>query len=350
MEMVTFARFFCISSTSGTAGGFKYQVKWCLNIHISDLYILGLMIYYHFSFLLDCNCGNCDGCSGCGNCDCGSSGDGIVKGILSVIGFFAGAAGIAYDSSETESKNSVSDGSSTTSVLLGMEKTSGMWSGSDMRTNRRLEEDETTSEFTPSIVLMIAVLVLFGPRVMSNLMYAMINVKQAINVDRNLKVVIMMFCVSFPLSLLVGYFGGASRWTFTSLAVMFMHFSYRMISYRYKRINNELIDVSYLSCAEWRNVMGGCGSPNLETLAAIVTPLVGLKSAIKEEVYRLKSSGVCLKIMSLIYPSVVKTVARINLQATVIDAHKNLNRRVGNNSNRYGHFFIVFIVLLILNI
>lgn len=257
-----------------------------------------------------CSLRSLDGCSGC-HCDCNCN-DGVIKGMLSLFGIGAGVAGIAYDATARDSGNEA----------LGDDAIDPMESSAISMIARKLGT-QTAPEYTPSIILMTFVLLVFAPRIIANLLYALVNTMDGINKDRNLKVIIMVVFFSLPLSILVGGLGGASRWTFTSLAFIFMHFGYRIVVLRHKRVHPELCDLSYLSAAEWRQ----CNLERIQPenrrlrLAEILKQLLSTTSSLKNEQMNLVKENGILYLVKLFYPAIIKFIARLRLSRDIKAAH-----------------------------
>lgn len=275
------------------------------------------------------SCNSCiDGiCSTCSNSNCGSCAwdfkcdKDIGKAICGFFGFCAGVVGISVDATSTDSNSGGGDSVSGNSTQIITDY------GTREEHFSRLLRNETSSEYTPSIVFMAFAIAVFAPRIIGNLSYALINIKQGTGFQRNFKVVFGMLFVGLPLSILVSWGGGASRWTYATLAFMFMHFSYRIIVYPIKAVHPELCELSYLSCAAWRKAeFSGTEDRSLlaSNISSITAPLLIVKKALKDEQLRLNNVFCGL---NLVFSAIMKAMARLNLSDMIKDAHL-VNRTV----------------------
>lgn len=276
-----------------------------------------------------CDCPKCDGC----NCDgghcngCGNVGDDCVKGIMTVCGAIAGIVSATFDAITSSGKNNDDDnyvvpinGTNSTVRYL-----------SELTYDRRLE-DQTTAEYTPSIILMVISILIFAPRVFPNTFYALLNIYQGIARNRALKSLTAMIVFGLTIGLVVSSFGGASGWTFVTITLLTMHLSYSWMTISIKKVDPDILDISFLSCKEWRqfNLQEG-GS----YLHGLLGTLISYKERIRHEMKKLAHYSTFLVPFLLLWPAVFKAYIRWNLSTEIIDAHQLNISYLQNNAKTH---------------
>jgi hypothetical protein len=245
---------------------------------------------------IDCKCGDCgNACSGCGN-DCGKMCTGIV-------GFFAAVGGAIFDQlGNSDNKNKHNEG--------------------QVDGGRRILS-EFTPEYTVSIILMCIVIFIFLPRLTGNLAYTIINMKDRIALQRSRKIVCIMFLFGVPLGYFISALGGASTWTYFSITLVTVYLCYRMLNDRIKLADPSLLDVSYLSCDEWRLLHVSLGSnPDPVGLEIILTQLLKHRYLLKDEILHQRETCYLARMTYMLWPSIAKAMARDALSDVILKSRR----------------------------
>lgn len=258
----------------------------------------------------DCECHNL--CNGCGNCDCPIK-DECFSAVTAVFGAIGGAIALIIDAISGGNKSDDSNIPTNTTNLAASN------SILDHESPLRRLNTQTSSEYTPSIVFMIFALIVFIPRLLPNLCYTLINLYQGISKNHSWKVLTSMFFIGLPLAIILSVFGGASRWTYVSLILMFMHSMYAIYSVQRKKVSPSLIDLSYLSCAEWRAFNY---SSDQVYLGHIVDTLVRYQDTFRHESRQLKQKSIIFVWMKIIWPTLDKAYIRWNLREDIRASHQ----------------------------
>lgn len=265
-----------------------------------------------------------------------------MKGIMSICGFVAAACGMVIDA--ITKAFSGDDGhdpipTNTTNVTQFslfenvQEISTVVDAGEGGSLIRRALEDVTTSEFTPSIIFMSIAIFIFFPRVVSHILISLTNLRYSIAVNRTLKILFVMFFLALPMSLFLCQWGGASPWTFVTIPLMFLHVSYALMTMAIKKIDSDLIDVSFLSCDEWREfnmVRDGC------YLHGILKTLIDQRQLVREAMKRLAHQSCLLIPALLLWPHLFKALIRIQSAEEIRQVHSldpvSLQRTIQNNN------------------
>lgn len=184
------------------------------------------------------------------------------------------------------------------------------WSSS-----RRLTP-ETSAEFTPSIIFMVLTLLIFLPRILSNVFYVLVNIFQGISLNHSVKVISLML-VAVPFAILVSVLAGASRWTYVSLLLLFMHSAYALYNSQRRKVDPRLTDLSLLSCRDWRNYRL---QENATYLPDILSTLVGFQELFREETKRLKATSFFFVVAKVLWPTLDKAYFRWNARSVILES------------------------------
>jgi hypothetical protein len=247
-----------------------------------------------------CDVGECCHCE-CNSCDdCGKVCTSIVvtvTGTLSYIWSFVG------DEETSETSSDIS--SNVTAAPL-----------YSITESRRQLGNQSSPSYYPSIIFMTIALFLMLPRVLSNILYPLLNMYQGISRDRSKKILIAQCLIGFPLAVIACYFGGASRWTYVTFELAFTSAMYVIFNRNYKYVTSNNRDTSFLSCEEWRKV------PE-HLFEAKVNELIGHKVLFEVGKNDLAAScsWTCLRIADVLWAPALKLIVRWNISEQILLTH-----------------------------
>lgn len=229
-----------------------------------------------------------------------------MEGFVAVIGFFCAAAATIYDAVGGNSGGDNNDD-------MMMTNTTAFSTIDNSNINRRLAE--TGSEYIPSIIFMVTCLIVFMPRVLASLLYASINVYEGLAIQKSMKILSTMLLIALPCAIVLSTFGRASSYTYVSLILMFMHFSYKASSRYYKEPHPDIIDTSYLSTSEWRSLREQVLKDN-SNVSSIVQNLTRHREYLRVNMDEYKNGPISSTFWAL-FPTVLKTIVRFNISRKV---------------------------------
>jgi hypothetical protein len=276
----------------------------------------------------ECNGLSCEGCS-----ECGLVGDDCVSAVISICGAIGALAAFVLDAITSHSNSGGGRGSSDNDPLPANSTNATVASIArqlfgvategeedvDLTLLRRLDS-QTSSEYTPSIVFMALALFVFLPRLLPTVVYSLLNLSQGLSVDHSLKTFSAMLLVGLPIGLLLAFLGGASRWTFVTLLLIAMHATYALYSLQRKKVDPQLMDISFLSCAEWRVYRLEEDGPCLGEIAAT---LVHHQATFRSEKKRIQERPWLLRpLRRILWPAIDKTYLRWALREEVEASHR----------------------------
>jgi hypothetical protein len=191
----------------------------------------------------------------------------------------------------------------------------------DVLALRRLSaaRTETSADYTPSIVFMTLALIIFLPRILCNLSYVFLNLSQGISVNHSLKLLTLMILLGAPLAILLAALGGASRWTYVSLLLLFMHSFYALYAFQRKRVDPRLTDLSFLSCTEWREYQL---QQDAAYLPVIVSTLLRFQELFRAETKKLKALSSFFVVAKVLWPTLDKAIFRWTARDDIQRSHR----------------------------
>jgi hypothetical protein len=281
-----------------------------------------------FKWIGDCHCAGCE-LKGLGQCcevcrGCSSS---VGDELASAFASFCGAVGalVAFILDAISSHGTTSDDSgegqptnSTNSSAARYLFEEAELEGSDLH-HRRLDA-QTSSEYLPSIIFMTIALFIFLPRLLANVFYSLVNLSQGISGNHSVKAFAAMLLGGLPFGLLLSILGGASRWTFVTLLLITMHAAYAVYSLQRKKVDPRLMDVSFLTCAEWREYRLDRDGLYLREITA---SLVRLQDTFQTERKKIQEQRRLLRsLRRILWPTIDKAYLRWVLRDLIKASHR----------------------------
>jgi hypothetical protein len=196
-----------------------------------------------------------------------------------------------------------------------------------------LGETKTSGEFLPSTIIMSVTITILGPKIAASFFRAVYDLQNGVAREQSMQRLAAL-CGGATCAIGMGFMGGASAMTFTTLLLTSMQISHELIYRHHKSLNGGMPNNSglvisgdlpawaYFSTTEWRAITDSTNGKDDPRLYKLGEKILAAVKQFKLAADRLHNSSTLMTCVSTAWPQVSKACVRSHYSEIVKEARQ----------------------------